>query len=243
MVTDTRHGIHEVEHEVSVLIWIQTKGDDIVIDLIPITHVNRTVGVDDGIHRVLRQHITKANRHPRCETIVETVQFHRVHHQLLGHGITGQQQQMIAHMQDIPCTVHSSGWALRNRFPNARSVEHHDGGNSVGPNRQQGVVATLEVQSILVGCTAWLNHAVRLPPSVPGPLFVHTQQTRGGQRSNKQRAVGKRRKSNLRLHVGHVCDGLLGERAPVVHPQRKVGTCAVAVNERNRHTVIGEHDG
>ena len=51
LVANRRHAVDEVKDQITIFVLVQTQGDDVVVDLVPIRHVNRAVPIDHCINR------------------------------------------------------------------------------------------------------------------------------------------------------------------------------------------------
>ena len=153
LIPDTGHGIDEVEDQISVSIWIESQHDHIVVNRVPVSHVNRAVSVEHGMNRFVGGDVAKAYRHPRAG-LMRTVQFNRVDSQMLGGGVAGQQQKVVACMDHIPCSVNGGSRAFGENNPVARLVHSQERGYGVPSHGNYGCCSTAEVQSIFTGRAA-----------------------------------------------------------------------------------------
>ena len=153
LIPDTGHGIDEVEDQISVSIWIESQHDHIVVNRVPVRHVNRAVSVEHGMNRFVGGDVAKAYRHPRAG-LMRTVQFNRVDGQMLGGGVAGQQQKVVACMDHIPCSVNGGSRAFGENNPVARLVHSQERGYGVPSHGNYGCCSTAEVQSIFTGRAA-----------------------------------------------------------------------------------------
>ena len=153
LVANAGHGIDEVEDQISVRIWIESQHDHVVVNRVPVRHVNRAVSVEHGMNRFVGGDVAKAYRHPRAG-LMRTVQFNRVDGQMLGGGVAGQQQKVVACMDHIPCSVNGGSRAFGENNPVARLVHSQERGYGVPSHGNYGCCSTAEVQSIFTGRAA-----------------------------------------------------------------------------------------
>ena len=153
LVANSGHGIDEVADQISVRIWIESQHDHVVVNRVPVRHVNRAVSVEHGMNRFVGGDVAKAYRHPRAG-LMRTVQFNRVDGQMLGGGVAGHQQKVVACMDHIPCSVNGGSRAFGENNPVARLVHSQERGYGVPSHGNYGCCSTAEVQSIFTGRAA-----------------------------------------------------------------------------------------
>ena len=168
LVAHRRHGVDDVKHQVSVLVSVQSQHDHVVIDRIPIRHVNGPVAVKRGVNRFVGGDVSEHDRHPRSR-LVRMVEFKGVHRQLLRCGVAGQQEQMVLHMDKVPRPVGGRSGSLSERGPHTRFVQSQDRRDGVSTDGQHRVVASKKVQTVFVGGAAGLWYRVFLPFAASGP--------------------------------------------------------------------------
>ncbi len=158
---------------------------------------------------------------------MNAIQFNGIHHQVIGGWVAGQQQQVVVHDLDVPCTIDGRRRSLRYGVPCSSFVQHHQRRNCIGTNSQKRLVSSDEVKSVFIDGAAGLCHGVRLPCRIARPLFVDIEGPRGIQRSNEDGAVGQRGQCKLSVKVRLIGDGLGGKVRTIVHPQRQIRSIPV----------------
>ena len=186
LVADAGHGIDEVEDQISVSIWIESQHDHVVVNRVPVRHVNRAVAVEHGMNRFVGGDVAKAYRHPRAG-LMSTVQFNRVDSQMLVEGRWSATK--VVACGPHPMLRNGGSRAFSENNPVARLVHSKSVDMAFPLTATTGVAPPLRSNRVFTRRAADCGTECSIQSVLPGHCS-NTEVAIGRQRSEEQRAVG-----------------------------------------------------